>query len=134
MGGFQLKLRAGLLEDGPAFLTPLSLNRCPFIPCCTLLIRLLPHTQASLFIKYLLINLTSSSVLNIFIMQLPKIIHKGEKISSWIQRFLSFNRMSIFIGGRLHLEGGPFTKEMECWVPTQHILPGFQNTFTMEII
>ncbi|XP_066492564.1 uncharacterized protein [Tiliqua scincoides] len=45
VGGFQLKLRAGLSEDGPASLTPSSLNYCPFIPCCTLLIRLLPHAQ-----------------------------------------------------------------------------------------
>nr|XP_028563491.1 uncharacterized protein LOC114585224 isoform X1 [Podarcis muralis]XP_028563493.1 uncharacterized protein LOC114585224 isoform X1 [Podarcis muralis] len=45
VGGFQLKLRAGLLEDGPSPLTPSSLDRHTVIPCCTLLIRLLPHAQ-----------------------------------------------------------------------------------------
>ncbi|XP_033028471.1 uncharacterized protein LOC117060364 [Lacerta agilis] len=45
VGGFQLKLRAGLLEDGPSPLTPSLLNHHTVIPCCTLLIRLLPHAQ-----------------------------------------------------------------------------------------
>lgn len=45
VGGFELKLRAGLPEDGSASPAPSSLKQHPFIPCCTLLIRLLPHAQ-----------------------------------------------------------------------------------------
>ncbi|XP_078235429.1 uncharacterized protein LOC110075568 [Pogona vitticeps] len=45
VGGFQLKLRPGLLTDGPLSLALSSLEQPTTVPCCTLLIRLLPHTQ-----------------------------------------------------------------------------------------
>ncbi|XP_072099740.1 uncharacterized protein [Mobula birostris] len=45
VGGFQLKLRRGMPSKGQTLLTASSLNHHPMIPCCSLLIRLLPHTQ-----------------------------------------------------------------------------------------
>ncbi|XP_063002859.1 uncharacterized protein LOC134412779 [Elgaria multicarinata webbii] len=45
VGGFQLKLRAGLLEEGPWSLTPSLLSHLPVVSGCTLLLRLLPSTQ-----------------------------------------------------------------------------------------
>ncbi|XP_059829625.1 uncharacterized protein LOC132396137 isoform X4 [Hypanus sabinus] len=45
VGGFQLKLRGGMPSKGQTLLTASSLNHYPMIPCCSLLIRLLPHTQ-----------------------------------------------------------------------------------------
>lgn len=48
VGGFQLKLRGGMPSKGPAGLTQTTLDQYPAIPCCTALIRMLPHTQASI--------------------------------------------------------------------------------------
>lgn len=48
VGGFQLRLRGGMPTKEPAALTPSALNQYPVIPCCTILLRLLPHTQASI--------------------------------------------------------------------------------------
>ncbi|XP_067866099.1 uncharacterized protein [Heterodontus francisci] len=45
VGGFQLKLRRGMPSKEQTPLTPSSLNHQPTIPCCSLLTRLLPHTQ-----------------------------------------------------------------------------------------
>ncbi|XP_078404048.1 uncharacterized protein LOC144684295 [Cetorhinus maximus] len=45
VGGFQLKLRQGMPSKEQIPLTASSLNHQPTIPCCSLLIRLLPHTQ-----------------------------------------------------------------------------------------
>ncbi|XP_073171299.1 uncharacterized protein [Lepidochelys kempii] len=47
VGGFQLRLRGGMPTKEPAALTPSALNQYPVIPCCTILLRLLPHTQFS---------------------------------------------------------------------------------------
>ncbi|XP_069767822.1 uncharacterized protein [Narcine bancroftii] len=45
VGGFQLKLRGGMPWKAQTLLIPSSLNHHLMIPCCSLLIRLLPHTQ-----------------------------------------------------------------------------------------
>uniref|UniRef100_UPI00398E776E uncharacterized protein isoform X2 n=1 Tax=Pristiophorus japonicus TaxID=55135 RepID=UPI00398E776E len=45
VGGFQLKLRSGMPPKGQTPLTASSLNHQPTVPCCSVLIRLLPHTQ-----------------------------------------------------------------------------------------
>ncbi|XP_039363697.1 uncharacterized protein LOC120387279 isoform X3 [Mauremys reevesii] len=47
VGGFQLRLRGGMPTKEPAAFTPFALNQYPVIPCCTILLRLLPHTQFS---------------------------------------------------------------------------------------
>ncbi|XP_025065844.1 uncharacterized protein LOC102382846 [Alligator sinensis] len=47
VGGFQLKLRGGMPSKGPAALIQTTLDQYPAIPCCTVLIRMLPHTQFS---------------------------------------------------------------------------------------
>ncbi|XP_067823996.1 uncharacterized protein [Heptranchias perlo] len=45
VGGFQLKLRGGMPSKEQTPLTASSLNHQATVPCCSLLIRLLPHTQ-----------------------------------------------------------------------------------------
>ncbi|XP_043574048.1 uncharacterized protein LOC122563897 isoform X1 [Chiloscyllium plagiosum] len=45
VGGFQLKLKQGMPSTGQTPLSARSFKRQRTIPCCTLLIRLLPHTQ-----------------------------------------------------------------------------------------
>ncbi|XP_032902259.1 uncharacterized protein LOC116989141 [Amblyraja radiata] len=45
VGGFQVKLRGGMPSKEQTLLTASSLNHHPIIPCCSLLIRLLPHTK-----------------------------------------------------------------------------------------
>ncbi|CAM5104546.1 unnamed protein product, partial [Natator depressus] len=47
VGGFQLRLRGGMPTKEPAAFTPSALNQYPVIPCCTILLQLLPHTQFS---------------------------------------------------------------------------------------
>ncbi|XP_041096804.1 uncharacterized protein LOC121308457 [Polyodon spathula] len=44
-GGFQLRLRGGMPSKDPVSLTESSLNHHPVIPCCTVLIRILPHVS-----------------------------------------------------------------------------------------
>ncbi|XP_072326028.1 uncharacterized protein [Scyliorhinus torazame] len=45
VGGFQLKMRQGMPSKEQSPPTASSLNYQPTVPCCSLLIRLLPHTQ-----------------------------------------------------------------------------------------
>nr|XP_014342841.1 PREDICTED: uncharacterized protein LOC102353929 isoform X1 [Latimeria chalumnae] len=45
VGGFQIRLRAGMPSKKENIHTPSSLDHHPVVPCCTMLIRLLPHTQ-----------------------------------------------------------------------------------------
>nr|XP_033778362.1 uncharacterized protein LOC117349253 [Geotrypetes seraphini] len=47
VGGFQLRLRLEMPSKKTRSLTPSAFNHCPVLSCCTLLIRFLPHTQAS---------------------------------------------------------------------------------------
>ncbi|XP_069077691.1 uncharacterized protein [Pleurodeles waltl] len=50
VGGFQLRLKAGMPAKGPASLTSSSLDAYPSVPGCSILVRLLPHTQINLTI------------------------------------------------------------------------------------
>ncbi|XP_030077987.1 uncharacterized protein LOC115482380 [Microcaecilia unicolor] len=45
VGGFQLPLRFEMPSKKSRSLTPSAFDHCPALSCCTLLIRLLPHTQ-----------------------------------------------------------------------------------------
>ncbi|XP_078535948.1 uncharacterized protein LOC144822378 isoform X1 [Lissotriton helveticus] len=47
VGGFQLRLKVGMPPNGPSSLTPSSLDAYPSVPGCSILVRLLPHTQDS---------------------------------------------------------------------------------------
>ncbi|XP_075053847.1 uncharacterized protein LOC142139886 [Mixophyes fleayi] len=47
VGGFQLKLRTGLPPKNLDSLAPSDLQKFPAFPCCSLLVRLLPHTEHS---------------------------------------------------------------------------------------
>lgn len=47
VGGFQLRLRTGLPSKTLDSLVPEVLQKYPAFPCCSLLVRLLPHTEAS---------------------------------------------------------------------------------------
>ncbi|MGH0159947.1 UNVERIFIED_CONTAM: hypothetical protein FKN15_046226 [Acipenser sinensis] len=44
-GGFQLRLRGGMPSKDPVALRESSLDHHPVIPCCTVLIRILPHVS-----------------------------------------------------------------------------------------
>lgn len=46
-GGFQLRLRGGMPSKDLVALTESSLDHHPVIPCCTVLIRILPHVSVS---------------------------------------------------------------------------------------
>ncbi|KAM4701987.1 uncharacterized protein O3C94_002907 [Discoglossus pictus] len=45
VGGFQLKLRSGMPSKQRDSLVPSDFQQYPFISCCSLLVRLLPHTE-----------------------------------------------------------------------------------------
>ncbi|XP_053560815.1 uncharacterized protein LOC128651855 [Bombina bombina] len=45
VGGFQLKLRAGMPVKKRDLLVPPDFHQYPVLPCCSLLIRILPHTE-----------------------------------------------------------------------------------------
>ncbi|KAG9492735.1 hypothetical protein GDO78_000957 [Eleutherodactylus coqui] len=47
VGGFQLKLSTGVPNQTLQTLAPPDLSNYPVFPCCSLLVRLLPHTQHS---------------------------------------------------------------------------------------
>ncbi|XP_072263573.1 uncharacterized protein [Pyxicephalus adspersus] len=47
VGGFQLRLRTGLPSKKLDSLAPGDLQKYPAFPCCSLLVRLLPHSEAS---------------------------------------------------------------------------------------